>query len=256
MKDPSDNFDLQSIDISSLNLNAHKKKQLSEIISESPEAELYKFYDLQSGNQVGITISHIKKRISFIFRGSNEIMDWLHNFLICKKEIKKNCYVHLGFYKSLESNDLLKNLTDDMKFLTEKFENYDIFITGHSLGGGLSTLFGYLMCDIIDKNITVISYASPRVGNIDWCCDFNQKSNLRLYRIVNKNDTVTAVPYIYFYHVGNYIYIDENNMTFIEFDKFEDKNNVIQSYNPFDHSIEKYYDNLIKCKWCNENELI
>ena len=256
MKDSSNNFDLKSLDISKLKLNERRKKQLLEIISESPNAELYKFYDLPSGNQVGITISHIKKRIAFVFRGSNEVMDWLHNFLICKKELKENCYVHLGFYKSLTSNYLLQILTNDMKNLISKYENYEIFITGHSLGGGLSTLFGYLMSDIIDKNITVITYASPRVGNYEWCNDFNCKNNLRLFRIVNKRDIITAVPYIYFYHVGNYIYIDEENMTFTEFDKFDDKNNIIQSFNPLDHLLENYYENLLKCKWCKEIELI
>ena len=250
MKDSSNNFDLKSLDISKLNLNEDKKKQLLEIISESPEAELYKFYDLPSGNQVGITISHIKKRISFVFRGSNEPMDWLHNFLICKKEIKENCYVHLGFYKSLYSNNLLENLTEDIKNLSDKYNDYEIFITGHSLGGGLSTLFGYLMSDVISKNITVITYASPRVGNYKWSCDFNCKNNLRLFRIVNKRDIVTAIPYVYFYHVGNYIYIDEKNMIFTEFDKFNDKNNIIKSFNPLDHSIENYYYNLSSCKWC------
>ena len=256
MKDSSNNFQLKGLDISKLNLSERRKKQLLEVISESPNAELYKFYDLPSGNQVGITISHIKKRIAFVFRGSNEIVDWLHNFLICKKEVKENCYVHLGFYKSLTANNLLDNLTNDMKNLTDKYQEYDIFITGHSLGGGLSTLFGYLMSDIINKNITVITYASPRVGNYQWCNDFNCKNNLRLYRIVNKYDTVTAIPYMYFYHVGNHIYIDEKNMIFTEYDKFEDNNNIIKSYNPLDHFIENYYENLSKCKWCKDNELI
>lgn len=251
MKDSSNNFDLKSLDVSTLSLSFKKKKQLLQIISDSPNAELYQFYDLPSGNQVAITISHKKKRISFVFRGSNEIMDWVHNFLICKKEVKENCFVHLGFYKSLESNNLLENLTNEMKTLIEKYENYDIYVTGHSLGGGLSTLFAYLMSDITDKNITVVTYASPRVGNYEWCCDFNCKENLRLYRIVNKKDTVTAVPYVYFYHVGNYIYIDEENMEYIEFDKFQDKNNIIESYNPLDHFIENYFDNLSTCKWCS-----
>ena len=65
IKDSSNNFDLKGLDISKLNLSERRKKQLLEVISESPNAELYKFYDLPSGNQVGITISHIKKRIAF-----------------------------------------------------------------------------------------------------------------------------------------------------------------------------------------------
>ena len=171
------------------------------------------------------------------------------NALHVRNELGKG-RVHKGFKREVD------DIWEQIEAWLSKRKFIQAYTCGHSLGGGLSTLFGYLISDIIDKNITVITYASPRVGNYEWCNDFNCKNNLRLFRIVNKRDIITAVPYIYFYHVGNYIYIDEENMTFIEFDKFDDKNNIIQSFNPLDHLIENYYDNLSNCKWCKQIELI
>lgn len=251
-RDSSNNYDLNKLDISNLKINNKRKLQLNEILTNSPNAELYKFYDLPSGTQIGTTISHVNKRITFVFRGSNQLKDWLHDFLICKKHIKDNVYVHLGFYKSLYQNNLFNNLLEDYKELIKKYNDYDVYITGHSLGGGLSTLFGYLLSYETTKNITVVSFASPRIGNREWSEDFNNKSNLRLYRVVNKRDIVTSVPYVYFYHTGNYIYIDDNKeMIYTISDLFMDYSNFIKSFNPFDHLIENYYTNLLICKWNN-----
>ena len=247
--DNSLNYDLNQLDVNKLDINDKRKKQLREIMLESPNAELYNFYDLRSGTQVGITISHKKKRISFVFRGSNQLKDWLHDFLICKKHIKDDIYVHLGFYKSLYENNLFDLLINDYKHLVYRYESYDIYITGHSLGGGLSTLFGYLLSDMTSKCITVVSYASPRVGNREWSEDFNTKNNLRLYRFVNKRDMVTAVPYMYFYHVGNYIYLDGNNKDYIIYLLYRDYSTIINKFNPVDHLIENYYKNLLLCRW-------
>ena len=252
--DSSNNYDLNKLDINNLKINNKRKLQLNEILTNSPNAELYNFYDLPSGTQIGITISHINKRIAFVFRGSNQLKDWLHDFLICKKHIKDNVYVHLGFYKSLYQNNLFNNLLEDYRELIKKYNDYDVYITGHSLGGGLSTLFGYLLSYETMKNITVVSFASPRVGNKEWSEDFNNKNNLRLYRVVNKRDIVTSVPYVYFYHVGNYIYIDDNKeMTYTISDLFMDYSNFLKSFNPFDHLIENYYSNLLICKWSNQD---
>jgi hypothetical protein len=227
---------------------------LKQILEKSPNCELYKFYDLESGSQVGITISHKQKRISFIFRGSNQLIDWVHDFMICKKEISENIYVHLGFYKSLFKENLFNNLQEDLKNLIEEHPDYELYITGHSLGAGLTTLFGYLISDIIDKNITLITFASPRVGNKEWAEDFNKKKNLRHFRFVNQKDIVTSVPYLYFYHVGNCILINKNNsMNYTKYNEHNDKSNIFFYFNPLDHLIDNYYNNLVICKWNNNN---
>ena len=247
-------YDLKNLNIENLKVDSKRKELLKKILEKSPNCELYKFYDLQSGSQVGITISHKQKRISFIFRGSNQLIDWIHDFMICKKEISENIYVHLGFYKSLFKENLFNNLKEDLKKLIEELPDYDLYITGHSLGAGLTTLFGYLISDIIDKNITLITFASPRVGNKEWANDFNKKKNLRHFRFVNQKDIVTSVPYLYFYHVGNCILINKNNsMNYTNYNEHNDKSNIFYYFNQFYHLIDNYYNNLVICKWNDNN---
>ena len=60
---------------------------------------------------------------------------------------------------------------------------------------------------------------------------------------------VTAVPYMYFYHVGNYIYLDGNNKDYIIYLLYRDYSTIINKFNPVDHLIENYYKNLLLCRW-------
>jgi predicted lipase len=247
----SNKYDLKNLNIDNLKIDSKRKDILKKILENSPNCELYKFYDLDTGSQVGITISHKQKRISFIFRGSNQLIDWIHDLMICKKEIAENIYVHLGFYNSLFKEELFNNLLKDLKKLIELFPEYDLYITGHSLGAGLTTLFGYFISDIIDKNITLITFASPRVGNKEWANNFNNKNNLRHFRFVNEKDIVTSVPYLYYYHVGNCISLKKNTHSF-EYSKYNEHNdmsNLFYYFNPLDHLIDNYYNNLVLCKW-------
>jgi predicted lipase len=247
-------YDLKNLNIENLKVDSKRKELLKQILEKSPNCELYKFYDLQSGSQVGVTISHKQKRISFIFRGSNQLIDWIHDFMICKKEISENIYVHLGFYKSLFEENLFNNLQEDLKKLLEELPDYELYITGHSLGAGLTALFGYLIADIIDKNITLITFASPRVGNKEWANDFNKKKNLRHFRFVNEKDIVTSIPYLYYYHVGNCILINKNNlMDYTKYHEHNDKSYIFYYFNPLDHLIDNYYNNLVICKWNDNN---
>ena len=245
-------YDLKNLNINNLKVDKKRKELLAHILEKSPNCELYKFYDLKSGAQVAITISHKQKRISFVFRGSNQFIDWIHDFMICKTELKNNIKVHLGFYKTLYKENLFFDLSEDLTTLLKEYPEYNLYITGHSLGGGLTTLFGYLISDIIDKNITLITFASPRVGNKKWAEDFNSKANLRHFRFVNQKDVVTAVPYLYYYHVGNPIYINKKkSLKYSKYNQHKDKSIIFYYFNPLDHLIDNYYSNLLTCKWDN-----
>ena len=249
----NNSYDLNNLSVDKLKVGKQKEKILKSILTKSPNCELYKFYDLASGSQVGVTISHKQKRICFVFRGSNQLIDWVHDFLICKREVECGGSVHLGFYKSLFACDLYNNLKNDYLKLADEYPEYNIYVTGHSLGAGLATLFSYFIADLLDKNITLITFASPRVGNKEWANNFEAKKNLRHYRFVNKKDIVTAIPYFYFYHVGNCIEIHKANINYSLYDTFKDIKTVFNYFNPFDHIIENYYINLIHCKWNKEN---
>ena len=106
VKKKEDKYDLKNLDITNIQLNQKKKDMIINAITKSPNAELVAFFETSAGAQVGITVSHKLKRISVIFRGSNQAVDWLHDFMICKKELDDGKKVHLGFYKTLMKEDL------------------------------------------------------------------------------------------------------------------------------------------------------
>lgn len=254
IKKKADKYDLKNLDITKLNLSKKRSNLLTKALSKSPNAELHGFYETSAGAQVGITLSHSQKRISVIFRGSNEALDWLHDFMICKYDLGNNKKVHLGFWKTLMKENLYEKLKSELKENIEKYKDYQVFISGHSLGGGLATLFGYLLALEFNNNLTIITFASPRVGNNKWSKEFNNMNNIRHYRIVNGKDIVTSVPYIGFYHCGNEIKINSRkNLVYTEFSLFSDLSNLFTRYNPIDHLIENYYENLELCEWDNNN---
>ncbi len=81
----------------------------------------------------------------------------------------------------------------------------EIFITGHSLGGALASLFTLdLAVSYPDIGITSITFASPKVGAHVWQSTYNQAYKLltKTIRVCNNYDWVPRLPPIDFYAIG------------------------------------------------------
>lgn len=92
-------------------------------------------------------------------------------------------FVHNGFQNEVEK------LWDDIhKIVAKKPKEQKLFITGHSLGGAMSTICASRLQEVVD---TVYTYGSPRVGGKK----FVSNCNFRHYRHVNNNDAVCTVPF-------------------------------------------------------------
>ena len=63
------------------------------------------------------------------------------------------------------------------------------------------TLFGFELSHEVTNQITVISFASPRVGNQAFKDAFDEKINLEHYRVTNDHDIITGTPMVFFKHV-------------------------------------------------------
>ena len=56
-------------------------------------------------------------------------------------------------------------------YAVEEYTEYDLYVTGHSLGGALAQLLAFILAGILEakelpaKKVIAITYASPRVGN-------------------------------------------------------------------------------------------
>ena len=225
-------------------IGANPTKHLAQLSTYAPNGKVKLFIDdKESGLQVGITKSVTQKRICVVFRGSDERVDWYHNVLVLKRPIiGDGVYVHRGFHKQLYDNDNYKRITEALQREIGSEPSFDVYVLGHSLGGGLSTLFGYLFSLETDRPVQVLSFASPRVGNKRFKGAFESRPNLRHYRFTNKRDLVPAIPIIRYHHVGEHIQMDGTRC------RRGNGNTLFKSWSIKDHDINEYFTSLQNSK--------
>ena len=189
-------------------LSLLRKTAIRDIQESNEHMELCEFIsDSETDIQAGIVLNHNKKQLCVVFRGSESIKDWYYDFQISKHMLHNDIKVHSGFYNQLHDTSVYEKIVNKVKSILATYTDYHIYITGHSLGGALCTLFGYLLSHEFEYQVTVVSFASPRVGNSYWKAAFEEKSNLSHYRITNNRDIVTATPSYNYKHVGTDIHI-------------------------------------------------
>tara|TARA_Y100000389_G_scaffold169134_1_gene175175 strand:- start:1706 stop:2470 length:765 start_codon:yes stop_codon:yes gene_type:complete len=134
------------------------------------------------------------------FRGTSSLHDWKINLDARLKLYQKNnntFKIHNGFYT--QYNSVKKYI---YSYLIENNSYDNIIITGHSLGGALATICSFDISDYIyNKNITCVTFGSPRVGDKNFINLYNYY-NISTHRIVIYDDPVPKWPLN-----GNYIHI-------------------------------------------------
>ncbi|WP_039913607.1 lipase family protein [Cellvibrio mixtus] len=113
----------------------------------------------------------------------------------------KNVYVGDGFNKIYltQKNTMPASLQKQIFTALGKLPDppTEIFITGHSLGGALASLFTLDMAvSLPDVGITSITFASPRVGSSNWQTVYDQTYHLqdKTIRVRNSYDLVPKAP--------------------------------------------------------------
>jgi hypothetical protein len=211
-------------------------KRLAQLDDEF-EAEIIEFDDefksmgLGSELVFSIIINKTEKRITVVFRGSVSLKDWIVDLSSAKQTpdiiqefSSEDVDVHSGFagYLFGESNEEGKTkfdqILDILKQASSSYEDYAIYITGHSLGGALTQLLAFALAGSseaadLPKPINAISYASPRVGNRAFLKkhqELEKDGKLRHVRVSNQGDIIAVGPSYGYFQTGVNLHVRKN----------------------------------------------
>ena len=180
---------------------------MTKIMNDLKNNELFSYLnDEETDVQMGIFVNHDTKRIVVAFRGTDSIRDWRFNLQFCKYRIRKDRRLHRGFCEQLFRTNVYFRTIRRLNNILILCPDYNVYVTGHSAGGALATIFSYFCSDEIhNKHITVVTFASPRICNYEFKQDFESRSNLKHYQVTSQNDLITYTPMYRYYHVGERI---------------------------------------------------
>jgi len=129
-----------------------------------------------------------------VFRGTetdqmNDICTDMLTFRVKTSFLPDECRVHAGFLGQYMSGRTL--IIDTIKYMA----NPKVVCTGHSLGGGLSTLCALDVEQNVGGDVETycVTYGSPRVGGGHFCRLFDAVID-NSYRFVDVNDPIPRVP--------------------------------------------------------------
>jgi len=141
-----------------------------------------KFIDVKGAQAY---VASNKEEIVVAFRGTeptkkNDIIADLNAF---PDRGQVGGFVHNGFQE--EVNKVWDKI---LPLVEKKPKKKKLFVSGHSLGGAMATIFSSRLRHLVTALYT---YGSPRVGTKR----FIEKCNVLHYRHVNNNDAVPGVPF-------------------------------------------------------------
>jgi len=167
-----------------------------------------------------ILVNQTYKKISLVFRGTVNFKDILvdGNFwrsstpliqAIAKDDGKAK--VHKGFEDYLLDKTKIdgnqsqyENIVAILKelYANPDYKNYNLVISGHSLGGALAQLSSFLLAGsedlaFIPSPVEAITYASPVIGNHHFFNAYRKleaQGKLRHIRVSNNRDIITGDP--------------------------------------------------------------
>jgi len=191
-------------------------------------------------------------RFLIVFTGTFTMNEWRDDFTypLVEASLLNNyepgIQVHKGFYGVyLAIREQLWNL---YKANENKID--ELYITGHSLGGALSTLCAFDFAHYTtnkEQILTHYSFAAPRSGNVAYSNKFNQMLPTSI-RVYNTEDIIHSVPPAEF--LGGYVYQHTNYGVPFDVNLGSIGANHITAYTEY---LPKCVDNKAPC-FTNQNQ--
>ena len=223
--------------------------------------------DCKNSCVYGVAVNRSKKRFSVWFRGTvmdgNGLKTWQKNLDTTMRheenpidemlETLPVFYLHRGFARAIlgrRRRIILKILEYKKKHPETK--DYQLVVSGHSLGGSLATLFGFYACQEPEFTengpVRVYTFAAPPVGCDKFAKVFRRLEDddkIQLARIHNSND---PVPHTFamtrYAHVGLGIELSFPGYEVVD----EDRSSAWKGRNIFrvgkEHKLQTSYEHM------------
>lgn len=186
------------------------------------------FYDVQlfySGNLQAIigsrnikTADGIMALMTIVFRGSDQIQDWLDNLdFRMTRFLNKERFpdlsrirVHNGIFENVHDfedraqrvtfkNGVVKgNLAQILRDESKRKQCF-FWIIGHSLGGAMATLYAARLCDyygISPERILTHTFGAPPIGNRYFTARYGHQSVLSIQKNRKKSELLTLLRFV------------------------------------------------------------
>lgn len=141
--------------------------------------------------------------IVVVFRGTEDLLDWMTNLRVRWEPLQGGVKVHGGFFEAYQPVRTI--LFEKVRELL-KIKPRPVYITGHSLGGALALMATAELANddeasVRDSIAACYTFGCPKAGDRL----FDQYVKVPLYRITNGVDLVPALPPILsgYKHVGD-----------------------------------------------------
>jgi hypothetical protein len=144
------------------------------------------------------SVTEFDKTLWLVFRATDEDVDWTamdFNAVIVPFVHGGKTYghVHRGFFNAVMLLDREYGLARTAKRYADR--GYKIVVTGHSLGGALTTIASLLIkLTAPSARVHAITFGSPRVGNSVFAQNFDQRvdKSTRMVTVFNCNGSPVA----------------------------------------------------------------
>jgi hypothetical protein len=167
----------------------------------------YTIYNLDNEDLVfGVFV--IQKTILIVFKGSSNFKDFMTDINFKDYDSPTDYTlgnVHKGIYDRLfHTENIINGVAIPrchiiIDIISRYPDTHNVFLTGHSLGGGMATAFYSYFSNNVKNNIKLVTFGSPKVGDAVFVNSFN----FNCTRFVHKNDIITHLPIKSFgyYHI-------------------------------------------------------
>lgn len=150
------------------------------------------------------------------FRGTRERVDWkianIRALPVPLRDcgLKRPVLVHTGFQTALDFIDKTSGQRSYSAILSRldniELGQRELYITGHSLGGAIATLFASKLRnarpDLVKNSLRgIVTFGAPASGSLGFYRHYGELNKLTL-RLVNASDAVPFTPPIGYRHVG------------------------------------------------------